>query len=282
MQIERDPDASLVASFLGVSSDRVIEGDRIRGTTHRWLAIEEGQPVAEASTFVRVDDRRFVTMRGDNRAAEALLRAAVDELTGPLYMTIKAHSTEQAAAARANGFVAEAENRSYLVPVDAALRFFEPIAKRLPAGIDLRPVDVVDPDRLFALDTELRNDVPGNDGWRGNRVWFDDELASPECDPQAYPVAVDRAGELIGLCRIWRNDDGPSLGMLGVRRSQRNGVVAAALAASALDRVQQWGDATFTTHTAHVSLQRRLIRLGATETDRGVRYIRQPRGGRTT
>lgn len=60
----------------------------------------------------------------------------------------------------------------------------------------------VDPDQLYELDLAMRNDVPGNDGWRGNRAWFNDELAAAECDSTGHLVAFENdTPRLIGLCR---------------------------------------------------------------------------------
>lgn len=108
--------------------------------------------------------------------------------------------------------------------------------------LELVPADEVSPDLLFALDTELRQDVPGNDGWRGNRLWFDDELASDEFDPAAYLVTRARdSGDLIGLCRLWNNPTGPALGLLGVRRGHRTGGPALTLVHRAAMAASQWG-----------------------------------------
>ena len=118
---------------------------------------------------------------------------------------------------------------TYSVPFATALAR---LPKRHAAGqFGIARADQVDRDALFTLDTELRGDTPGNDGWEGNRAWFDSELESAEFDPTGYLVAIDHhSGHLIGLCRMWRNQTGPTLGLLGIRRDRRNGFTAAAVA----------------------------------------------------
>jgi hypothetical protein len=136
--------------------------------------------------------------------------------------------------------------------------------------------DQVPPDDLFALDTDLRRDVPGNDGWQGNRTWFDDEMTSAEFDPAAYLVARDKdSGELAGLARFWRTEDGPTLGMIGVRPRYRSGRVALGLLHDTMLTASTWGSETFSTHTARSSLQRRLRAIGATEAG-GLTRLRLP------
>ncbi|MEM7326885.1 MAG: hypothetical protein AAF531_27625, partial [Actinomycetota bacterium] len=83
----------------------------------------------------------------------------------------------------------------------------------------------------------------------------------------AYVVAVDRSGGgLVGLCRFWRNADGPALGLVGVLPGHRSGRPAVALVHRAMTAASRWGWAGFRTHTARVSLQRKLMAIGATET----------------
>ncbi|MEZ5295835.1 MAG: hypothetical protein R2697_06055 [Ilumatobacteraceae bacterium] len=79
---------------------------------------------------------------------------------------------------------------------------------------------------------------------------------------------------MIGLCRMWRNHDGPALGMLGVRRERRNGFVALRLLHDTLTAARDWGSPTFTTHTARPGLQRHLDRAGAVEQGTFHRFVR--------
>jgi len=65
--------------------------------------------------------------------------------------------------------------------------------------------DQVDATALCSLDTALRQDVPGTDGWVGDQDWFDSELTSDAFDPSGYLVAQHQATEeLVGLIRFWR------------------------------------------------------------------------------
>jgi GNAT superfamily N-acetyltransferase len=280
--IERGPAVEAVASFLDCSLDVLADRDRFVDPVGRWLARSGNgaDAVGLATAFVRPDRRLFLTHRLlDERAFEPLTKAAVSELeaagSGPIHVTVSGTDSEAAARRTALGrlgFNAESGGRTYEVPFAAAL------ARRWPdrlRGLTVQPADRVDPDALFALDTLLRSDTPGNDGWEGRRSWFDDELAGPEFDPEAYPVALDAAtGTPVGLCRIWRNEDGPALGLIGVVPEHRSGRVAAVLAHRALRAAAAWGSPTFTTSTARPALQRRLGRLGAIETGGFVRFRR--------
>lgn len=161
------------------------------------------------------------------------------------------------------GFVVDLRAVAFDVPFQPTLQL---TTARRSERIETLRADQVALDDLFALDTDLRQDVPGNDGWQGNRTWFDDEMTSAEFDPAAYLIARDKhSGELVGLARFWRNEDGPTLGMIGVRPSHRTGCVALGLLHDTLLAASTWGFATFSTHTARTSLQRRLQIIGATE-----------------
>jgi GNAT superfamily N-acetyltransferase len=135
----------------------------------------------------------------------------------------------------------------------------------------------VDEERLFVLDTTVRQDVPGTDGWRGDREWFREELAeAPPFDPTGYVVAVDdRTGGYVGLCRMWRNREGPRLGLIGVLRRYRATTIASALLRQTLIGAAGWGWETFTTE-ASVSNRHthpRLVRIAAERTGRSLQMI---------
>jgi len=179
---------------------------------------------------------------------------------GPLYAHVDLARRELAAACQSAGFEIEVESKRYEVPVTA----FGPERSRLASNIQLLRADQVDASALFRLDETLRQDVPGLNGWVGDRAAFDKELVSDTYDPSGYLVAQhNESGELLGLIRFWRDDPSPKLGLLGVVPSHRRGVLAHALLAQGLAAVSRWGSLIFTTHTARPSLQRRLEARGA-------------------
>jgi ribosomal protein S18 acetylase RimI-like enzyme len=95
-----------------------------------------------------------------------------------------------------------------------------------PSGLEARRADEIEEDALRLLDDELRQDVPGTDGWRWTAEEFRDETyLSPHFDPAVYLVAVGR-DEPIGICRVWVRPEHPKLGFIGVRRSLRRRGIA--------------------------------------------------------
>ena len=171
--------------------------------------------------------------------------------------------------------------RSWRTPgTEFRIRFDRALARlrraTVPVGYTLHPANAVDPDELFILDGELRRLTPGTDGWRGDRGWFDEELAeSPPFDPDGYLAATGPAGDLAGLVRIWRNPDEPSLGLIGVLPEHRHTTIAAALLRTALTAASGWGSETFVAATspANPVIYPRMERLGAQPVRSTLRFV---------
>lgn len=229
------------------------------------MPLEIATAQGSATIRERPDGRRFLIVRADDDAAWTdVLTEALAVTDGPVHLTIPATAFGRIDAARALGFVDELRGRQFDVPFEPCLAD----AGRVPRStrVALRLADEINPDELFELDTELRGETPGSDGWRGMREWFDEELDSAEFDPSGYLVAVSVTdGALAGLVRFWRNDPVPSLGLLGVRAAWRHGTVAATLLGGGLRAASTWGADHFEVHTTRPALIRRLRRLGATE-----------------
>ena len=95
-----------------------------------------------------------------------------------------------------------------------------------PSGIEAVRADDVDEEMLRLLDDELRQDVPGTDGWRSTARDFREEtFLSPHFDPTVYLVAIS-SGDLVGICRVWIRPEHPRLGFIGVRRPLRQRGIA--------------------------------------------------------
>lgn len=153
----------------------------------------------------------------------------------------------------------------FVVPFDAILRRLERTAW-VPTGYAIRSVDDVDEDRAFELDNKGWNLVPGTDGWRGDRVWFGEELRSDEFDPAAYLIAIEETTvTYAGLLRVWRNPDGSRPGLVAVLPEHRVHSLAAALLKQGLGAASQWGFDTLATETSPQSpaTYPRLIRMGS-------------------
>jgi ribosomal protein S18 acetylase RimI-like enzyme len=157
--------------------------------------------------YCRPDGRWFVRSPTDDEPGVDLY-ANVDENDISVYVE--------------RGFVVHRRENHYLVPT-GTVGNIQP-----PNGLELVSADRVDMGRLRELDDELRQDVPGSDGWRWNAADFRDEMASTDFDPSVYLVAVDR-GAYVGIVRVWMGRTVPRLGFVGVSRPYRRRGVALAL-----------------------------------------------------
>ncbi len=87
----------------------------------------------------------------------------------------------------------------------------------------------------------------------------------PPFDPDAYLVMTDHDDSYVGLVRMWRNPNGPRLGLIGTLPSHRRAPFAAALLRQCLEAAVRWGYPTFATGAALSNrvTHRALVRLGA-------------------
>lgn len=210
-------------------------------------------------TFVRPDGRHFVR----DPDAASLAEARVD-----VYCTADESEID---ALLGLGFVANRREGVYLVPADIA-------HAALPADIDAITLDQADETRLRLLDDELRQDVPGTDGWGWDEAGFHEETYdSPGVDQRTYLVAVDSgSGHYAGIVRVWMRDPTPRLGFVGVRREYRRRGVGRALVVAALAEVGRRGIAEVTTEIDETNVvSRRLFDgLGARRIGTSVELLR--------
>ena len=251
-----------VAHLFGIPADELRTRDDRGPRPRRWVA-RSGQDIAIAAASVtdRPDDRLFLRFAGDRGLIGPLSKHAADELRRPVYASADESELREFLAA---GYELEVTTESFDVGFDEALQRLR--RAWVPDGYSVISAAVADRDRLFALDNTIRNDVPGCDGWTGNRDWFDDELdESPPFDPDAYLVMVEPDGTYVGLVRMWRNSDGPRLGLVGTVRSHRRPPFAAVLLHQCLEVAALWGSSTFTTEAAlsNPVTHPALVRLGA-------------------
>lgn len=243
----------------------------------RWLAYRGGKPVGFASARLRPDNRMFV--RFDCRelsAYGALADEAAAELRRPLHTTIARDDLPALVVLRAAGFAEDFVGERFRVPFIAVLDRLP--RTRIPSGFTVESADAVDEAKLFTLDNTLRSEVPGTEGWRGDRAMFHVELTSAAFDPAAYLVAVDESnGELAGLVRVWREPTGPRLGLIGIARQYRHTPIGAALLRQALIEASGWGHDTFVADTSrnHPRIYRHLQRIGARSMGEFVSMVRR-------
>jgi|GEM_PF-602669 len=273
IEIRTDVDLAAAAKLYNVTVEEMTKRDEATKIVGRWFAYQSNQAVGVATATRRVDERVFIVDRcADDAAYGELLAAATDAMTGTHFVSTRSNRAERIATVHALGFGTDLVSTNFNVPFAPTLDWLRRCAT--PSQAAFVPADQVNADQLYELDIELRNDVPGTDGWRGNRAWFDDEMAGPEFDPAGYCVAKADDGSLIGLCRFWRNEQSPRLGLLAVKRPYRTGRLALGLLHAAAQGASTWGSPTFETHTARPAMQRRLRRLGAVESGGVVRLRR--------
>ncbi len=260
-----------------LSAEQLRRSDRCRPQpVERWLAVESGEAVGSMRLIRRPDRRTFLDLRGRPSTYRLLIAAAGDDHPR-LCVRVDESDIDARRALTDAGFVAELVEESFRLGFDRALSALRRAST--PSGMTLVPAGEVDQDRLFTLDNTLRQDVPGTDGWRGDRRLFSEELSeTPPFEPDAYPVAIDETnGEFVGLARVWRNPSGPRLGLVGVLRQYRNTMVVAALLRRALAAAATWGHSAVDTATSldNRMVHRRLVSLGAESLGRTLQMVRR-------
>ncbi len=267
----------MAAGVYGTSAAALRERDEGKDQPlPRWLAVQGDEAVAAVDAWRRPDGRTFLYFVGERAAYPLLSDAAFDASGRAVHAEVDASDAASVDALRAAGFEVELVDERFRIRFGAALSWLS--RAWTPPGIAIHPADSVDEERLFLLDNQVRQDVPGTDGWQGDRAWFHDELSTaPPFDPAAYLVGVDeRTGRYVGLVRIWRNPTGPRLGLVGVVPEYRNTTIAAALLKAGLQGAAMWGHDTFTAETSPVNtaIYKRMSRIGAVSLGQAYQMIR--------
>jgi GNAT superfamily N-acetyltransferase len=210
----------------------------------RWVAKDDGQAIATATTLLRPDQRRIVSFLGSAAAIEPLTAAVSARFDANLYASAAADDVDVVAALDRSGFRLEAAFEDFEVSFDTAIAAIR--RAFVPIGFSIAPARQVDRSQLFELDNHIRSRIPGMQGWRGNWDWFVGELD----DPAAYLVAIDdSSGKPAGLARIWQNDAGPRFGLIGVAAEFLGSQLGPGLLRRVLETAATWGHRTFTAET---------------------------------
>lgn len=189
-----------------------------------WHALDDDVTVGRAYVRRRPDRRTFVAVDAWHADVGAgLLEEVLRAVPGPLHAVVGEDDAVQLALFGLAGFTELRREDELLVRVRTG--------PAEVAGFTLVSAADVDLADLARLDEELRVDVPGSDGWVNEaaefRAWTVD---APWFDPATYLVAVDAAGALAGLVRVWGRTQGtPRLGLVAVRRPYRRHGLATAL-----------------------------------------------------
>ncbi|GIG66155.1 hypothetical protein Pen01_24500 [Phytomonospora endophytica] len=216
------------------------------------------------TSHIRADERLFGHFGGDlARTAGPLAAAVVAEHRRELH--VSADETDTPAFLDAGFRERRREDRFGVAFATALDRLGE---RPVPTGYTLRAADTVDADRLRELDTALRRDLPGSEGWKPG---------SPHSSPDGHLVAVTADGEYTGLVRFWRTQGGPRLGLLAVLPAHRGAGLGAALLSRAMRAAATWGFTEFTAESdpsAEV-MHGWLTRLGGVRTGTDVELVRE-------
>jgi ribosomal protein S18 acetylase RimI-like enzyme len=227
--------------------------------------------VDDPRVLLRPDGRRILLTRARTRSqvAAAVASARREHPGAELFVTSDAADVELLAALRDNGFGECLRELHVRVPTDPS---WHGLARDLtPDGVRLVHVEDVDLDALRRLDEEIREDIPGSDGWRWTLEGFSAEISGDDYDPALYRVAQEvDGGALVGLVRVWVRRGGPRLGCVGVLPPWRRTRLTWALLRSVAVELHRRGE---TTVVAEVS-DRNTASLGLLAR-RGVRPYRE-------
>jgi hypothetical protein len=148
-------------------------------TPDGWTAHRYQVAVGKAAALVRPDDRCFVVFGGCRADAyEPLVRAIAQHVGRDLYTEIGEADREVRDRLLALGFVANRREHTYTIPTDPAVTGLTNVTA--PVGFEIVTADRVTEDRLRELDNELKQDVPGADGWKWDRQGFRKEPTTPQ------------------------------------------------------------------------------------------------------
>ena len=241
---------------------RAADGDEVLGSVRAWV-----RPDQRCALF-------FGECRAD--AYDPLLTAVSAELRRDLYVWADEADTANLARYAELGFQVARRESDYLIPADPAVTGLA--GATVPAGLAVISAGSADVDRLRLLDDELRQDVPGADGWRWDAAGFRAETFSPAFDPATYLVAVaEDTGGYAGLARVWNDPDGPRLGLIAVLAPYRRRGLARALLGQAFGVLHERGQAGATAEVddTNVASTALLTGLGARRTGGSVELIRR-------
>lgn len=244
-----------------------------------WRVVYGSRVEATAEAMLRPDRRWFVSVdTWDEHYVDELVDAMVDDLRQDLHTMVEESDTALARRWLSHGFTVERREHEVLIPTDPAVTGLP--EGTVPPGIALIPADAVDEDRLRMLDEELREDVPGSDGWVNDPQEFRDyTFAERSYDPATYLVAVDDANEAFaGLVRIWNHPGRrPRLGLIAVTRPYRRQGLARTLlgAAFAALHEQQVAEVSAEVDATNDASEKLLATAGAYRIGTSVQLVRR-------
>lgn len=243
-----------------------------------WFAYDGDMEVGELSALVRPDGRCFAFLRpGQSPADELLLATAISDTGRDLHASLDEFNYLEIEWHQKLGFEVTGQESHYKVPVTAAAARLRGAA--VPAGLSLISAAEADEDRLRLLDDEVRQDMPGMNGWRWEPDRFRAETSrSGFFDPALCLVAVDQAsGEYAGLVRAWHHPRMSRLSFFGVLPRYRRRGLARVMLAAVLGVLQDRGAAEAVAEVSDVNAGSLALldSLGARRTGGAVWLVRK-------
>jgi len=249
----------------------------VSGGCDGWAAHRGGVAVGKAAVLVRPDARCFVVFDACHPDAyRPLLQTIAPQLRRDLYTEIGEADVQVLQRLVGLGFVVNRREHTYAIATDPMVTGLT--NRAVPAGFEILTADRVSENRLRELDEELKQDVPGADGWQWDRQGFRNETYdAPDFDPTTYLVAIEQAtGRYAGLVRVWNRPSGPRLGLIGVGRGYRRRGLARLLLAQVFAILHQRGktEVVAEVDVTNTSSNRLLTGLGAHRTGGTIELIR--------
>lgn len=210
--------------------------------TATWNLVRDGTTAASAYAVCRPDRRWFVSVDAWNEHDHGpLVNAMIADLNQDVHTRIDGADPASLEMWTRYGFEPDRREIEFLISPDSERTG---LAHSLaPKGLALLPADEVDEAALRQLDDQLRDEVPGTEGWVNDPAEFHDyTFDEKHFDPATYLVAVDNEQQqFAGLVRIWANGTRSRLGFIAVTRPYRRRGLARALLASAFQPVHDRG-----------------------------------------
>jgi GNAT superfamily N-acetyltransferase len=244
--------------------------------TRMWHALVDDEVAGKAHVVSRPDRRHFVAVdawRDD--VFDALLEAVVHDLSRELATLVGETDDEELARWTRHGFREWRREDEYEIRPQAGGIPAAPV----PPGYRLVGAGDVDLDALRRLDDEVRQDVPGMQGWVNDADTFGEQtLYSPLFRAARSLVAVDEVtGACAGLLYVRAAPRWAKVGLLGVGREHRRRGLGLALLAQALRRLADdgIGIALAEADSTHEPARALLSAVGARRTGGTVELVRK-------
>lgn len=150
----------VIAPLYSMDPEILRERDAAHGQpVQRWFIRRAGRATGAVSTWLRPDDRMFLTFKTENLTSfEPLVEAVAANLGRSLSVTVDLGDDDRVAALVDLGFEIDQVSEAFFVPFSVALGVVH--RAWVPSGYRIDSVADVDETKAFALDNRLRNLVP--------------------------------------------------------------------------------------------------------------------------